>query len=365
MIDARIRKRYAAAPDSVPFELDIHLRTDARVTALFGPSGAGKTLTLDVIAGFVRPDEGRILVGNTLLFDRAANVWLRPQERLCGYVFQNYALFPHMTLRENLDFAAARLPRLERRKRIGELLESFHLDAMTGRKPHELSGGQKQRASVARALLASPRVLLLDEPSRGLDPFLRAELYGLLAEVRDRYRIPILLVTHDLEECFELADSMVVFEGGKIVQSGVPFDVLDHPASLDVARLFDRHNIIPAEIVALDPQRQTSRLRCFPDMEDSFEITAPYCQGKLLGARVQFIARVDRLAAIPRDRGGVPLDLAHVTQRSASVRMRFSHGVTVEMPARHYESHRYQKQWSVEFPMDALRVIETPRAVKS
>ncbi|HNY41052.1 MAG TPA: ATP-binding cassette domain-containing protein, partial [Bryobacteraceae bacterium] len=286
MIDARIRKRFPPSKDSSAFELDIHLKTSSPVTVLFGPSGSGKTLTLDAVAGFITPDEGRIVAGDTLLFDVAARISLSPQQRRCGYVFQNYALFPHMTLRENLAFAADRLPRAERRGRIAEMLHQFHLGEVSGRKPHELSGGQKQRASIARALLADPRVLLLDEPARGLDPALRSELYALLNQVLADFRLPVILVTHDLEECFELGDHMVVIDNGHIVQSGQPAEILDAPANPAVARLLDRHNMVQAEIVALDPSRQLSRLRCYPGSDDGFEILAPYLPGHLLGARV-------------------------------------------------------------------------------
>jgi len=127
MIQARIRKQYAAGPDSAGFSLDIEFSAAAGVTVLFGSSGAGKTLTLDSIAGFVRPDEGRILLDDEILFDGAAGVHLAARSRHCGYVFQNYALFPHMTLRKNLEFAAERAPRLGRHRKVTEMLEKFHL----------------------------------------------------------------------------------------------------------------------------------------------------------------------------------------------------------------------------------------------
>jgi molybdate transport system ATP-binding protein len=361
MIDARIRKRFAGGTDSVPFELDIHLKSEARIAVLFGPSGAGKTLTLDSIAGFIRPDEGRIVIDGTVLFDVAARVWLSPRQRRCGYVFQNYALFPHMTLRQNLAFAAERLPRPERRRRTAELMDQFHLDDVAGRKPHELSGGQKQRASIARALLGAPRLLLLDEPARGLDPALRSELYLLLGEVRDVHRLPVLLVTHDLEECFELGEEMFILDGGRIVQAGAPVQVLDAPATPDVARLLDRHNLLPAEIVALDPSRSLGRLRCFPDSGDAFEVASPYLPGRLLGTRVLVSIRTDRLRAVPRagaSPDAVPLDLLRVSARPQTVRLTFAHNLTVEMPAREFEPHRHNRSWAVEFPPEALRALK-------
>ena len=132
MIQARISKRFPPQPDSAAFPLEIEFEAGAGVTALFGPSGAGKTLTLDAIAGFVQPDAGRILLDDQILFDAASRVSLRPQERHCGYVFQNYALFPHMTIRQNLVFAADRHPRLERHRLVNEMLERFHLDRCFG-----------------------------------------------------------------------------------------------------------------------------------------------------------------------------------------------------------------------------------------
>src|SRR5713226_1327307 len=174
MLEARLHKTFPPRPDSAGFSLDLEFSATAGVTVLFGPSGAGKTLVLDSIAGFVDPDEGRILLDDDILFDGAARVSLIPQKRHCGYVFQNYALFPNMTLRENLEFAAERRPRLERHRRVNEMLEKFHLADVAGRRPYELSGGQKQRCSIARALIGGkrpgdPRLLLLDEPARGLD----------------------------------------------------------------------------------------------------------------------------------------------------------------------------------------------------
>jgi len=214
MIQARVRKQFAPGPESAGFALDLEFQASRGFTVLFGPSGSGKTLTLDSIAGFVRPDEGRILLDDQILFDGAAGVHLAPRARRCGYVFQNYALFPHMTLRQNLEFAAERIPRLERHRKVNEMLEKFHLAEVSGRRPYELSGGQKQRCSIARALIGAPRLLLLDEPARGLDAPLLADLYLVLRQVREEFGIPVLLVTHDFEECLELGDEMIVVRQG-------------------------------------------------------------------------------------------------------------------------------------------------------
>src|SRR6202163_2904182 len=240
MISARLRKTFPARPDSASFSLDLEFQAAAGVTVLFGPSGSGKTLTLHLVAGVVRPDDGRILLDDEILFDGATGISLPPQARNCGYVFQDYALFPHMTLRQNLEFAAERRPRLERHRRVNEMLERFRLGDAAGRRPHELSGGQRQRCSIARALIGGPKLLLLDEPAQGLDAPLRFELYDVLRQVRADFKTPVLLVTHDLDECFELGEEMLILREGKIVQSGPPSNILEQPANLEVARLLGR-----------------------------------------------------------------------------------------------------------------------------
>src|SRR5271155_2380113 len=322
MIQAKLRKTFPAGSDSAGFALDIEFRAAAGITVLFGPSGAGKTLTLDSIAGFVRPDEGRILLDDEILFDGASGVHLAPRARRCGYVFQNYALFPHMTLRGNLEFAVERLPRRERHRKVAEMLEKFHLAEVSGRRPYQLSGGQKQRCSIARTLIGSPRLLLLDEPARGLDAPLRAELYAVLRQVRQEFEIPALLVTHNFEECFELGDEMLVVREGRVVQSGTPRKIFEHPANVEVARLLGVYNLMPAEILGLDPGRNVSRLR-YRD----FELTGPYFPGRLIGDQVWLCIRPDLLSATPRDGLSIgnqmPATLVRVVEKPDRLRLEF------------------------------------------
>ncbi len=357
MIDARISKRFPARKDSAGFSLDVEFSAGAGVTVLFGPSGAGKTLTLDSIAGFVRPDAGRILLDDAILFDGAAGVHLPPRVRGCGYVFQNYALFPHMTLRANLRFAADRLRRLERHRRVNEMLDRFHLKDVAGRRPHEVSGGEQQRCSIARALIGGPKLLLLDEPARGLDVALRAELYAVLRQVRGEFGVPILLVTHDLDECFALADEMLVLREGRVVQSGAPRKVLDRPAGVEVARLLGIANLFEAEIAALDPGRNTSRLRV-----REFELNGPYFPGRLRGDRVWVCARAEELRALPHNgsRAGpnqVASRLLRVVERAQAVRLEFADEIAVDVSREQYDRQKENKEWLVEFPPEALRVL--------
>jgi molybdate transport system ATP-binding protein len=358
MIEARIRKSFPGGKDSAPFDLDIQIETGARVAILFGPSGAGKTLTLDSIAGFVRPDAGRILVNDVLVFDAAAGANVPPQQRRCGYVFQNYALFPHMTLRENLMFAVSRVSGLEKHRRVNAMLDQFHLEEFAGRRPHELSGGQKQRGSIARALLSEPRLLLLDEPARGLDPALRAELYSLIAEVRERYQIQVLLVTHDLDEALELGEEMFVLDNGRIVQSGPPREIVDQPASAAVARLLGCFNIISAEILAMDPASNRSRLRCRLEGAAPFEIAGPYLPGHLLGAHVTLAARFDLLRAVPGRRSSIPLAVTRASHRANTLRLEFEGGLMVDTPHAAFDDNGIEREWSLELPASAIRVLK-------
>jgi len=356
MIQARIRKQYAAGPDSAGFSLDIEFSAAAGVTVLFGSSGAGKTLTLDAIAGFVRPDEGRILLDDQILFDGAAGVHLPARSRRCGYVFQNYALFPHMTLRKNLEFAAERAPRLGRHRKVTEMLEKFHLTEVAGRRPYQLSGGQKQRCSIARALIGSPRVLLLDEPARGLDAPLRAELYSVLRQVRQEFGTPILLVTHDTEECFQLAEEMVVMREGRAVQSGTPRKIFEQPVNVDVARLLGLYNVLHVEIRSLDPGRNASRLRY-----QDFELAGPYFPGRLIGDQVWLYVRPDQLSAAPRNGrpafNQIPATLLRAVEMPERLRLEFSGDIAVEVAPGAIENVASVKEWVVEFPSAGLRVL--------
>jgi molybdate transport system ATP-binding protein len=355
MIQARIRKNFPARKDSSGFSLDVDFRAAAGVTVLFGPSGSGKTMLLDSIAGFVRPDDGRILLDDAILFDGAARVHLSPQARNCGYVFQSYALFPHMTLRENLAFAAERRPRLERHRQVNEMLERFRLTEAAGRRPHELSGGQRQRCSIARALIGAPKLLLLDEPTQGLDAPLRVEFYETLRQVRVDFQTPVLLVTHDLDECFELAEEMIVLREGKIVQSGAPRQILDSPASLDVARLLGAFNLLAGEIRTLDPGRNSSRLKI-----GEFEIEGPYFPGRLKGDRVTICVRPEQLTALERNgRPGpnqIPATLERAVQKPQYVRLEFAGGISVDLPRAQYEQ-RHSDEWVIQFPVTSLRAL--------
>jgi molybdate transport system ATP-binding protein len=356
MIRGNIVKRFAQGSESAGFHLDVEFEAAPGVTVLYGPSGSGKTLTLECIAGFAAPDAGRIMLDNRILFDAESGVNLRPQQRSCGYVFQNYALFPHMTLRENLAFAAHSLPRLERHRRIAEQLERFKLTEMAGRYPHELSGGQKQRGSIARALIASPRAVLLDEPGRGLDEALRQDLYTLIRELRDGLRVPVLLVTHDPEECFALAETVLIYDAGRIIHRGSPTELLRNPGNADVARLLGGFILYDAEVTALDPGQQTSRLRLL-----GADIRGPHLRGCFKGDHVTLCARPEEL--LLRTQPGenrIRGDLRQVTARPQTIRADFGNDLIVDVPREMWaslEETGRQTGWWIEIPAATLRQI--------
>ncbi len=220
------------------FKLDVEWAMENELAVLFGFSGAGKSMTLQLIAGLLQPDEGWIYSGNRTLFDSRSGVNLAPQDRSIGYVFQNLALFPHMTVKGNILYGAGDLKKEQREERIKEMIAAFHLVALESRYPSEISGGQQQRVALARALIRRPDLLLLDEPFSALDNPLRMEMQKFLKEVRREFNIPLLLVTHDLPEAFSLADKIIVYSQGRIAQIGPPKDIGLNPVDAEVKSLF-------------------------------------------------------------------------------------------------------------------------------
>jgi molybdate transport system ATP-binding protein len=227
-----------------PIPLDARFSAaPGEILALVGPSGSGKSTILRSIAGHYRAAQGRIAVDGEVWFDAAQQLWLPPHRRRAGLVFQSYALFPHMTATGNVATALGHLPPTARAQRAAELLELVHLDGLGHRRPAELSGGQQQRVAVARALAREPLVLLLDEPFSAVDKTTRQKLYRELAEMRHRLAMPIVLVTHDLDEATMLADRMVLLQRGRTIQEGRPVEVMTAPASVAAARLVGLRNL--------------------------------------------------------------------------------------------------------------------------
>ena len=356
-VDARVVKHLPPIKETPAFELNLHFHGGEGITVILGPSGAGKTLLLNCLGGFVRPDEGRILVSDELYFDAATNVHLPPRLRRCGYIFQDHALFPHMTVRENLRFAASLSSSdaggLNLRRRVNELLESFDLADLDDRKPAQLSGGQKQRAALARILLTQPRLLLLDEPSRGLDALLRQSFYELLRSLRARLPVPVLLVSHDIDECFELADSVALLDGGRLLQSGARETVFAKPATVEIARLLGIYNIAPAEIRMLDPGANLSRIRLLDQ-----EIEGPYFPGHLIGDGGFLCVRRSEVKAVPpgnhtsKNRLTLRIEGKHASPFGISIAL--ENGFSVVMRETEYSEHSGGDRLTLEIPASAM-----------
>jgi len=219
------------------FSLDIEWEIGNEPAVLFGFSGAGKSMTLQLIAGLIKPDAGVIRLDDTLYFDSLSKTDVPPQKRLFGYVFQDLALFPHMTVLQNILYGAPLLPGKEKSDRARDMLLSFKLMNLEDRFPSEISGGQKQRVAFARALIRRPRMLLLDEPFSALDRPLRLEMRDFLKEVREKFNIPAILVTHDFEEAAAVSDHIIIYEHGRIAQTGSPEQVRKAPANGYVSHL--------------------------------------------------------------------------------------------------------------------------------
>jgi len=238
------------------FALQARFEAGAGVTALFGPSGSGKTTLLDLVAGLERPDSGRIAIDGEALVDTSTGGWIPSHLRRIGYVFQDSRLFPHLSVQQNLDYGArfARRPgQAPQRQRVVELLG---LGALLDRRPGTLSGGERQRVAIGRALLASPRLLLLDEPMASVDVARRAEILPYLARVREEAGIPIVYVSHTLAEVARLADAVVLLEAGRVVAIGPVADLLSRLDLGEASRGAEAGAVLTARVAeGSDPAR--------------------------------------------------------------------------------------------------------------
>lgn len=217
-VDLHLQKELRAA-DRV-FSLDITLASDSQRIVLYGPSGSGKSLTLKAIAGLMRPDSGHIRIQGRTLFDSAQGIDVRVQERNVAYLFQDYALFPHLTVAQNIAFGLARgsvnLRRPAEHPAVRQWLQAFELDAIAHSRPAQISGGQRQRVALARALVAEPDMLLLDEPFSALDLSLRQRMRSELAELQSRLQVPMLLITHDPADVEALGQTVFELRDGRL-----------------------------------------------------------------------------------------------------------------------------------------------------
>jgi len=258
-LSARIRKDISSADRA--FSLDVEFTTPPGFTILFGPSGSGKTTLLDCVAGLTTPDSGRVAVGQRLLFDASAHANVPVAKRGVGYVLQDLALFPHLTVEQNTEFGLAHLPHSGRKQRSAAMLQEFHIDHLRQRRPAEISGGERQRVALARTLVTDPCALMLDEPLAALDAATKSKILDDLRRWNQAHNIPILYVTHTRDEVMALGERVLVLEHGRIIAKGTPHQVLGAPLQETVAQLAGFENIFDATVWLVHEDRGTMTCR--------------------------------------------------------------------------------------------------------
>jgi molybdate transport system ATP-binding protein len=259
VLNARISKTFPSGERR--FSLDVDFSAAPGFTILFGESGSGKTTLLNCIAGLATPDAGRIAVGERVIFDASSDVKVPVAKRGVGYVLQDLALFPHLTVEQNTEYGLARLPRSERKQRALAMLQQFRIDHLRQQRPAEISGGERQRVALARSLVTDPCVLLLDEPLAALDTATKAKIIDDLRRWNQAHRIPILYVTHSREEVVALGERVMVLEQGRIIAQGSPHQVLTAPTHETVAQLAGFENIFDATVWLVHEDRGTMTCR--------------------------------------------------------------------------------------------------------
>lgn len=252
------------------FLLDLEFEAVPGFTILFGPSGSGKTTVLDCVAGLATPDAGRIAVGKATFFDSNARVNLSVPRRNVGYVFQDLALFPHLTVEENVEYGLAHLAKSERGEKVSAMLREFRIEHLGGQRPKHISGGERQRAALARSLVTDPCVLLLDEPLIGLDAPIKSKILEDLRRWNQAHKIPILYVTHSREEVIALGERVLVLDQGRIIAQGTPHEILSAPLQETIAQLAGFENIFDASVWLVHEDRGTITCRLPGEIEGTF-----------------------------------------------------------------------------------------------
>lgn len=289
------RKNRKKRGENPSFSMNCSFDADSNFSVLFGCSGSGKTTALRCIAGLEAPDAGTIEINDITYFDSRKEINLPTQKRKIGYMFQENALFPHMNVRQNIEFGLKGLSSMEKKKRVNEMLDLAGIVELEFAYPDELSGGQKQKVALARALAPDPEVLLLDEPFSSLDTVVRVKLRKELRAIQKRLGIPVIFVTHDPIEAFTMADRMVVFDRGRVQQIGSPEDVFYHPKSRYVAELVGFSNLFDDAVV----EGHDQGAECTFLWSLGTEITAPYIE-RMAGDRVSWGIRPENIEFVDR-----------------------------------------------------------------
>jgi len=331
VLTVQFRKRFPRTGRD--FTLDITSAIAPGITIIFGPSGAGKTTLLDCVAGLTTPDSGKVVIGDRVLFDHARAISLPVQNRKVGYVFQDLALFPHLTVGNNVEYGLAGISGSERRKKSDAVLESFRIPHLRNRKPKEISGGERQRVALARALVTDPCVLMLDEPLAALDAATKSKIMDDLRAWNAAHGIPILYVTHNREEVFALGDRVLVVENGRIIADGTPHGVMGAPRRESLAQLIGFENIFHAEVAAAHEDRGTMTCRL---ANSNVELETPLVRAETGSALLIGIRAGDVLLATVQPTGLsarniLPGRLLSLEQRDVIVVVRVNCGVEMEV----------------------------------
>jgi molybdate transport system ATP-binding protein len=325
-----LRKRFSNRASH--FTLDVAFTIVPGIAIIFGPSGAGKTTLLDCVAGLATPESGRIAVGERVLFDQSSKTNVAVQNRNAGYVFQDLALFPHLTVGKNVEYGLTAGSN-ERKNKSAAVLESFRIADLRNRKPREISGGERQRVALARALVTHPCVLLLDEPMAALDAATKSKIIDDLRAWNALHNIPILYVTHNREEVFALGDRVLVLENGRIVADGTPHVVMTAPRRESMAQLIGYENIFHAVVTAAHEERGTMTCRL---SESNVELETPLLRAEhesriFIGIRAGdiLLATVQPVGLSARNL--IPGRVLSLAQRDVIVVVRVNCGVEMEV----------------------------------
>jgi molybdate transport system ATP-binding protein len=324
----RVRKRFAAS-----FALDVEFSAPPGVTILFGASGSGKTTLLRCVAGLMTPDAGAVAVDADLVFDDRTSVDVPSWRRRFGFVFQQLALFPHLTAADNIAYGLAHLDAADRRRRAAAIADSFRIGHLLTRRPAEISGGERQRVGLARALVTDPRVLLLDEPLSGLDRIAQSRIIEDLRAWNAAHRIPILYVTHSHREVFALGERVLILQDGRIAADGAPDAVVQQPETDVMAALAGFENVFDTVVEARMDAAGVMRTRA---CRGAVELEVPLTSAQP-GATIRVAIRAgDILVAteLPRGlsaRNILPGRIASLTQEGSRVRISVDVGLTLEV----------------------------------
>lgn len=345
-----------------PFRYEAEFQADGEVVVLFGHSGAGKSVSLQLIAGLMKPDSGRIEIDGGPVTDTESGLFLPPQQRSVGYVVQSLALFPHMTVEANVRFAMPR--EIDQQKRLAELLALLELTGFEHRKPGTLSGGQQQRVALARALARNASVLLLDEPFSALDEFLREGMRRELLRLRAELGLTIIFVTHDLREAHLLADRIAVFDEGHVLQFGARDEVFRRPRSRRVAQLTGVENIFRGQLLPGSPGGD--RVEC---MGMAFAVASSTEAASRGTPEVDLCIRAERVNLRRHDategiansyRARIVRELAYGNTHTLELEpLGSGPALRVELAARPYEvlGVATQREWTVELPAGDLHIM--------